>query len=302
VAKAVLALIVFMMIVNELRVSGVASRLADSVATLELNELESTWSRHHELQRASSLGIGPLGLERALVRQTMTLAERVFANYRTPTPSVREGQWRAARTALAQALIARGDDPQVRAALRYCDGHLHRIDGEARKAERQATDAQREFAEALVAFREAAQLRPKWADPYLGLMRTFIYGLDDVERGKDALDQAVSRGYRAGDRETAQLAEGHRVRADRLVRSAHEVTGLGQELDYLNRAAADYRQSLLYYSQVPDFGSSARQLRTVQRGLAAAEQRIAALSAPAPAVHPLLESPAAVPAWPAADR
>ena len=57
----------------------------------------------------------------------------------------------------------------------------------------------------MAAFREAAELRPNWPDPFLGLARTFIYGLEDVDRGADALKQAQRLGYTAGDRETAQL-------------------------------------------------------------------------------------------------
>ena len=89
----------------------------------------------------------------------------MIANYRTPSPSVREAQWRAASSVLARALAARGDDRGLRAALRYCEGHLHRIDGEARKARKLPAEAQHEFADALVAFREAAELRQDWADP-----------------------------------------------------------------------------------------------------------------------------------------
>jgi hypothetical protein len=182
---------------------------------------------------------------------------------------------------LAHALATRRDDRQLRAALRYCEGHLHRIDGEARKARKLPAEAQREFADALVAFREAADLRQDWPDPYLGLMRTFIYGLDDVERGADALEQAKRRGYASGDRETAQLAEGHRVRAETLVRSARKLSGMVQELQYLNRAADEYRQALELYSQVPTLGDVSRQLRTAQRGLASTEARITALNAAA---------------------
>jgi hypothetical protein len=258
-----------------------AARVAASVPTQELNELEESWLRYRQL-RAGSLGIGVARLERLLERQTITVTDRVIASYQTPSPSVREAQWRTARGVLAQALAARGDDPHIRASLRYCDGHLHRIDGEARKARKQPAEAQREFSDALVAFREAAQLRSDWPDPYLGLMRTFIYGLDDVERGEDALAQAVHRGYKAGDRETAQLAEGHRMRAETLVRSSRELSGMTQELQYLNRAADEYRKSLDLYARVPGFGDSARQMRTAQRALAATEQRAAGLSSPAP--------------------
>ena len=111
-------------------------------------------------------------------------------------------------------------------------------------------------------------------------MRTFIYGLDDVERGEDALGQAVSRGYKSGDRETVQLAEGHRVRADALVRSARQFTGSAQELQYLNRAVDEYRKALNLYSQVPAFGDTVRQMRVTQRVLAATEQRISTIEHP----------------------
>jgi hypothetical protein len=85
-----------------------------------------------------------------------------------------------ARQALAQVLAVNPNDGRIKGALRYCDGHLHRINGEARKAHKQNADAQHEFTEAVSAFREAAELRPAWPDPFLGLMRTFIYGLEDV--------------------------------------------------------------------------------------------------------------------------
>jgi eukaryotic-like serine/threonine-protein kinase len=278
VLRSALLLLVIVIVANELRIARAAERLAARVPTQELNDLDISWRQYEEL-RTPSLGIGTLGLERALVRQTSTTTDRVIANYRTPSPSVREAQWRAARGVLARALAARRDDRQLRAALRYCEGQLHRIDGEARKARKLPADAQREFADALVAFREAADLRQDWPDPYLGLMRTFIYGLDDVERGADALEQAKRRGYASGDRETAQLAEGHRVRAETLVRSARKLSGMVQELQYLNRAVDEYRQALELYSQVPTVGDASRQVRTAQRGLASTEARIAALNA-----------------------
>jgi predicted Ser/Thr protein kinase len=279
VLKAAALFVLVAMLMNELNVRAAANRLEANLTNLELVDLDSTWLRYREL-RNGSLGLGVSGLERALVGHTISMADRVIANYRTPTPSVREAQWRAARGVLAHVLAVRGDDSHVKALLRYCEGHLHRIDGEARKARRLPAEAQREFADALVAFREAAHLQPEWADPYLGLMRTFIYGLDDVERGEDALAQAVSRGYQSGDRETAQLAEGHRVRAETLVRSARELSGMTQELQYLNRSREEYRKALDLYSKITAYGDTARQMRATQRGLASTEQRIALLTAP----------------------
>jgi serine/threonine protein kinase len=281
--RTLLFSVALFLVVNEIVVTVRADRLSARVVTEDLGELEAAWVQYADLS-TPSLGIGTFGLERALVGQTINLTERVMANYRTPSPSVREAQWRAAKGVLARGVAARPDDGQLRAMLRYCDGHLHRIDGEARKARKLPAEAQREFADAVVAFREAAQLRSDWADPYLGLMRTFIYGLDDVERGEDALRQAQKRGYTPGDRETAQLAEGHRVRAETLVRSARELTGLAQEIQYLNRAADEYRRALDLYSQVPAFPDTARQMRIAQRALASTEERIAKLTATPPAL------------------
>ena len=116
----------------------------------------------------------------------------------------------------------RGAERALKASLRYCDGHLHRIDGEARKARGKTVEAQQEFTDAVTAFREAAELRPNWPDPFLGLARTFIYGLEDVDRGADALTQAQRLGYTPGDRETTQLADGYRARADTLAQDGSD--------------------------------------------------------------------------------
>src|SRR5262249_44543629 len=209
---------------------------------------------------------------------------RVIANYRTSLPTVREPQWRMAREALALAVAVRPSDRQLRGALRYCDGHLHRINGEARKAHKQSAEARHEFTDAVAAFREAAELRPDWPDPFLGLLRTFVYGLEDVDRGADALNQAQRFGYTPGDRETAQLGDGYRLRAETFARTARTLFGMPQEQEYLTRAAEAYRRALELYSKVPGFADVPRNMLASQRGLTQIEQRIARL--PSSTVRP----------------
>jgi serine/threonine protein kinase len=272
-----LLLLALFVIGNELRVARRAEGLRADVPTLELDGVGQVWDQYDAL-KARSLSIGIMGLEHALTNQTAALADRVIGDYRTPLPAVRETQWRMAREALAHALKASPADRQLRGALRYCDGHLHRINGDAHKARKQPAEAQREFMDAVAAFREAAELRPNWPDPFLGLMRTFIYGLEDVDRGADALKQAQSFGYTAGDRETAQLADGYRSRAESLARTARTLSGMAQEEEYLTRAAEAYRQALDLYSKVLGFAGVPRNLRVAQRGLKQVEQRIADLS------------------------
>jgi serine/threonine protein kinase len=272
--RAALLGLAILIVGNELWVALRGEQLKSEVASLELDHVGDAWSRYDAL-KARSLHIGVIALERALTNKTSTLADRVIANYLTPLPTVRETQWRMAREALEHALAAAPRDRQLKSALRYCEGHLHRINGEARKARRQTTEAQRELSAAVAAFREAAQLRPDWPDPFLGLMRTFIYGLEDVERGADALRQAQRLGYAAGDRETAQLADGYRTRAETLARTARTLSGMPQEHEYLARAVDAYRQALDLYSQILNFADVPRQMRAAQRGLRQVEQRLA---------------------------
>ena len=284
---------------NECSVSSQARKVAARVSTRELDQLGEAWREYENLAVQSHLRFGTLTLERSLIERTLTLADRVIANYRMALPTVREAQWQAARDALARALLVAPADRQLRAAFRYCEGHLHRINGEADEARNQDVAAQREFTEAVAAFREAADLRPEWPDPFLGLARTFIYGLEDIDRGADAVSQAQRRGYMPTDRETGQLADGYRARGNSLVRSARELSGMPQESDYLTRAIEGYQRALALYTQASSLASSPANIRLTQRGLDQAQRRLDEITplvaqplspAPADPVTPLPQS------------
>jgi hypothetical protein len=280
VVRAALLLAALVFVLNEYSVGVRAGRIAADVPTRELDDLAAVWDQYDSLRARSSFHIAVIRLEHALVRQSVTLADRVIGNYRTPVPTVREPQWRMAREALARAASVAPGNTRVHASLRYCEGHLHRINGEARKGRRQTLEAQHEFTDAVTAFREAAELRPEWPDPFLGLMRTFIYGLEDVDRGADALQQAQRLGYTPGDRETVQLADGYRARGDAFARTARTLAGDAQEQEYLTRAADAYRAAIDRYSKALGFAEAPRSLRLTQRSLRQAEQRLADLSEP----------------------
>ena len=270
-----LMLVFLGMAANEGCIRLQAERVAGTVPIQEFSGLGAVWDRHDALVRRSWLGgIGVKGLENALVRQTAVLADRVIDNYRLPRPTVREAQWATTRANLARAVAASPGDGRLRAALRYCDGHLHRINGEARKRRGEAAAAQVSFTEAVAAFREAAEIRPNWADPFLGLARTFIYGLEDLDRGADALKRAEELGYTLGDRETAQLADGYRARGDALARTAATLRGMTQEAEYLTRAAEAYREALTLYSKVIDYANTAGNIRRTDRLLQQVEERL----------------------------
>jgi tetratricopeptide (TPR) repeat protein len=271
-----------LLVANESCVSTAAQRTAGIAISRELDGLDELWARYDRLSERSYLRFGVAGLEHTLRDRTRELTDRVIANYRMPAPTVREAQWQAARDALQRALATAPSSSRLKASLRYCEGHLHRIDGEARKSRRELSAARQELTEAVAAFREAAALRPDWPDPFLGLMRTFIYGLEDIDRAADALTQAQRLGFTPGDRETAQLADGYRRRGETIRRTARDLAGMPQEAESLERAADSLRQALTLYSRIPAYGGVATNLRRTQRALDQIVARIELLEGDVP--------------------
>jgi serine/threonine-protein kinase len=265
--RTLLMVAALLLVCNELIVGFRASRLAATATTRDLDGLEESWIDYRSLSDRSYLRLGIVGLEETLTARVRSLSEQVIANYRSTQPTVRERQWRIAQKNLQQALMLEPHDSDMKAALRYCDGHLHRIDGEAEKLRRHAAAANQHFTEAVTAFREAAELRRDWPDPFLGLARTFIYGLDDIDRAADALKQAQKLGYTTGDRETAQLADGYRARGETLWLTSRRLADMPQESEYLQRAGDAYRQAQGLYEKIPGFPGVAVNLRRTRRAL-----------------------------------
>jgi eukaryotic-like serine/threonine-protein kinase len=276
-ARWAFVLLTFWLVLNEFRVANAAHRLAVTVASRELDSLGDAWDDYESLTERSRLGFATLPLRQSLTSQTAMLADRVIADYRTPNPSVRERQWTLAREALAHAVATRPDD-QLQALMRYCDGQLFRINGEAALQRRDPPRAQRDFMSAIVAFREAAELRSDWPDPFLGLARTFIYAEADIERAADALKQAERLGYKAGPRETALLADGYRARGDALATNARELRGMAQESPVLTQSADAYQRALTLYMEVIAFGDAPQNVKSAQRGLDLVQRRRSELS------------------------
>ncbi|HKH71828.1 MAG TPA: protein kinase [Vicinamibacterales bacterium] len=291
----ILGIMIFNAFANEFSVMSDANRVAGEVSTRELDELGELWKTRAQLDARSSLQFGTAGLEHALIERTLTLADGIIGNYRMGLPNVREAQWTLARNALRRAVPAAPRDNRLVAALRYCEGQLHRINGEAAKQRNEEAEAQSELSESVALFREAAELRSDWPDPFLGLARVFISGLDDVDRGANALEQAQQRGYTLTERETSLLADGYRARGTSFARIARKLEGMPQESDYLTKAVEAYQRALELYVQSSNTQPKITEnIRGTQRQHDDTQHRLDELSPPlpdAPEPEPI-ESPA----------
>ena len=274
--RTLLLLAALVLTCNEIAVGFRANRVAAAVATRDLDTLDDSWTDYDALSRRSYLRMGVARLEAALPARVDTLASQVIDNYRSALPTVRERQWQTAQKNLQRALVLAPANRSLKAALRYCEGHLHRINGEAERSRRRTAASRQEFTEAVSAFREAAELRRGWPDPFIGLARVFIYGLEDIDRASDAMTQAQRLGYPVGDREYAQLADGYRARGDSLWQTARRLADMPQEPEYLQRAADAYKQAQELYERTPGYPGVATNLRRVHRSIEQIDERNAA--------------------------
>ena len=201
-AFGLVLLAALVIVLNEASVWSDARQLRVDVVTTQPGRAHELWDRYRALSSRSLLRVGVFGLRGPLREQLMAQADRVIADYRQDAPAVREAQWREAATLLTDVLHLDPSDRIATSRLRYCEGHLQRIDGETRK--RKKLPATQPLHAAVDKFTEAARLDERWPDPYLGLARTYIYGLDDLDRGLDALNNAERRGYKPGNRELVQ--------------------------------------------------------------------------------------------------
>jgi len=196
-------------------------------------------------------------------------ADHVIDTYRNnEAQPVYEADWQRARTMLLHALSTDPDDSVAHGKLRLAEGHLARINGTSHKSAAELNDAVERFT-------EAQRFMPQSPDPALGLARVYVYGLKDIDRASQAFDQAASHGYKLGNREKSQLADGYRERADRLWWDSRNVRGLPQEKDQIQRAADDYKRALDLYQQSAPYGNANARIGQVQSSLESANFRLA---------------------------
>jgi serine/threonine protein kinase len=274
-SRAVLAAIL-LVIVNEHLACQTAATLRADLPTRDAANLDEAWDRYERIDSRSLLGIARLEVTRAMQEALVTNANRVIADFRHDRPIVRERQWQQARTWLTHALQLGPGNTTLVARLRYCEAHLSRIDGEARLGAGQRQEADRHLHDAVARFEEAARLDKSWPDPWLGLLRTYVYGLEDLGKATAALNEAERRGHRAGRREFLQLGEAHLGQAER---SRRECDPLPPEprCACLRRTSALYGQSIVWFERVDRDADTSRGLLRAHARQAAVEAKLVEL-------------------------
>ncbi len=230
---------------------------------------DDAWSKYQAIRNQSLLGFAPLIVRGSLLELLAASCERVFNEYRSSdNPRVREGDWIKCRRYMSYAVQLDSGDRKLEAMLEYASGHISRIN--------------RKSLDAIAAFQQAASLQPKWPDPYLGMARTYIYSLGDMDRGTQALERAQQLGYSFGKRELAMVADAHRQRGLQDLENAKLVQGTDQEKEFLKKAKSELDDALKTYLQIAPWGDSTTQIVSIQNSLGEVQQRLNELSKPNP--------------------
>lgn len=244
-----------------------SQELERQVQTEQITDPDMIWARWTELSKGNPSSLLLHGSRGVVKQKFVAEADHVITTYRdSDSLPVYEKDWERARTMLARALAVDPDD-SVRGKLRLVEGHLARINGGAH-------GSLAELNLAVDKFNAAQQLLPKSPDPELGLARVYVYGLKDIDRAYQAMQQAEKRGYRLRSRERLQLADGYRSRADRLWWDSRNVRGLAQERDQIQRAADDYNRALGLYQDVAPYGNANDGIVRAQKSLESVNFRL----------------------------
>ncbi len=260
--------------------------LKRAIDTEQLNTPDAIWNQWVQVSEGHASSWLLSGVRQDVKQHLVEAADRVISRYRSDDSAhpVKEPDWQAARDQMQHALSLDPDD-KVRARLRLCEGHLARINGMAHRDPAMLNDA-------IGDFNEAARLMPASPDPWLGMARTYVYALKDIDKAYEALEEAQKRGFAWGSREKDQLADGYSTRADRTYWDSRNVYGMPQERDQILRAQDDYRRALDLYLSIVPWGNSRDQVKNVENSLRSVETRLKEIdeSGPTPAAKtaPLL--------------
>ncbi len=120
-------------------------------------------------------------------------------------------------------------------------------------------------------------------DPWLGLAMLALYNQKEPEKGEQALREARSRTYdfTVENRWVSLLADAYRLRADTLAWEAQRIarTLPDQARERLERAMRYDEKAVEWYSKIPLYGNSLRDIERCRDAIERMRERIDKLRA-----------------------
>jgi serine/threonine protein kinase len=245
------------LLVNEYMVWGSAHQLARDLSSEKQQNLDAAWKQYQKLASRSHFPISLWAARDELRQHLVANADSTIVEFRSPdAPPVTDGDWTHARDDLSRAIELDPGDKTLHAKIRLVDGHLARLRGTAEQDPRLLEDARQDFL-------AAALTMKKSPDPWLGLAPLYIYSLHDLAHGEAAIRQASRLGYATGKRETAELADLYRYRAERTITLGDQASTKSDAARYYRMAAPDLARARHLYESILPWGGAADSLKRV---------------------------------------
>ncbi len=258
---------------SEMRVWSESDLLGRKVHAAEPEALDQMVETYSSLSERSSLGWGTWPARQPL-REALTLhVDRVILDFRQPEPTVRQNQWRQARSWAAKALEI-GADESLRARYLLCDAHVKRIDGDAAIRGKDTDKGNRLLNEADSQFREAARLTRANPDAWLGLLRLHSGARSDPDKAQEDLNEAARRGWTPGARDYFLIGESTRNRADALEKGCDEQRTGERVKECLTRARDLQKKAVEWYDKAEGLPVAARGGLQAQHAIERLDTRI----------------------------
>jgi serine/threonine protein kinase len=234
------------LLVNEYLVWGSAHQLARDLSSEKQQNLDAAWKQYQKLSSRSHFPISLWAARDQLQNHLVADADSTIVKFRSPdAPPVSEAEWTHARDDLSRAIELDPGDKTLHGKIRLVDGHLARLRGTAEQDPRLLEDARQDFLAASASMKKSP-------DPWLGLAPLYIYSLHDLAHGEAAIRQASRLGYATGKRETAELADLYRYRAERAINIGDHASTRSDAARYYRMATPDLiRARHLYESTLP---------------------------------------------------
>jgi serine/threonine protein kinase len=245
------------LLVNEYLVWGSAHQLARDLSSEKQQNLDAAWKQYQRLSSRSHFPISLWAARDELRSHLVADADSTIVRFRSPdAPPVSETEWAHAREDLSRAIELDPGDKTLHGKIRLIDGHLARLRGTAEQDPRLLEDARQDFQASALALKKSP-------DPWLGLAPLYIYSLHDLAHGEAAIRQASRLGYATGKRETAELADLYRYRADRVITLGDHANTRSEASHYYRMAAPDLTRARRLYESIVPWDGSADSLKRV---------------------------------------
>ncbi len=253
--------LVFWLIARQGRAYSAARKLASDLSVGKIS-VTAAREQYEELRDRHLVWIPTREIDRLLGTGFIARGDAIMTRFRSS--GVKIAEWRQARAYFVQAHDSRLGDEALAGRLRLCDAHLLRYQAQAEKAPEL-------FERAAAQFREAGRMLRESPDPWLGLAMLEIYNRKDPDKGEQALEEARRRSYdyTGETRWVALLADAYRARADLLDWEAQQIVRTLPDgaVERLEHAAADNEKAVEWYSRIPLFGSSLRDIERCRKAI-----------------------------------